>query len=340
MLQTLERADHSSKVELSVAAIIPLYNGAPFIREALESVLAQTEPADEIIVVNDGSTDEGPDIVADLASRHPIRLITQANGGIGAARNRGVAESKSTHFALLDQDDLWSLDHIEVLKRAFVNKAARDLGVVYANLDRIDMAGRMVRQNLLDEIPVVHPKVSLLRCLGEDMHILPGASLIAREAFDKVGRFDERLSGYEDDDLFLRIFSAGYRLHYLRKHSVLKWRLNTGSTSFSPRMARSRMIYFRKLAESYPDDRYLNANWTRDVIAPRFLTLVRHDLVEGLRLKDLPRAQQAWSDIQEIVLYMSKGVQRRMRRVAPIIERIYRIPLRKLTLRLIRYAVR
>jgi glycosyltransferase involved in cell wall biosynthesis len=142
MLQTLERPETSSKATVTVAAIIPLYNGEAFIRESLESVLAQTEPADEIIVVDDGSTDGGAEIVKEMAARHPIRLISKSNGGIGSARNRGIAEAKSTHIALLDQDDIWYEDHLAVLKRPFLEGERRNLALVYANLDRIDRQGR------------------------------------------------------------------------------------------------------------------------------------------------------------------------------------------------------
>ncbi len=115
-------------MNISVAAIIPLYNGGPFIKEALESVLAQTEPADEIIVVDDGSTDDGPEIVNEMAGRHPIRLLTKINGGQSSARNFGIAVCSSSHVALLDQDDIWYEDHLAILKQPFVNGSARNLG--------------------------------------------------------------------------------------------------------------------------------------------------------------------------------------------------------------------
>lgn len=340
MLQAIERLDYTSKIKISVAAIIPLYNGAPFIRESLESVISQSEPVEEIIVVNDGSTDDGAEIVRELAKHYPIHLITQTNGGIGSARNRGIAECKSTHIALLDQDDIWYCDHIEVLKKPFVSQSVANLGVVYANLDRIDLSGRMVCHNFLDQLPNIHPKVSLIQCLSQDMFILPGASLIDREAFSKVGRFDERLSGYEDDDLFLRIFSAGYRMHYIRKKSVLKWRIYSGSTSYSAKMSKSRMIYFRKLINLYPDEPRLHLFWARDAIVPRFFGLVQHDFVEGLRFRDLPRVTQAWSDIQEISTFMHKSVSRRIKLVAPLMGLLYRSPFRSLTRGLLSFASR
>jgi len=192
MLQVLEcpKTDAQPAAKVSVAAIIPLYNGAAFIREALESVLAQTEPADEVIVVDDGSADDGPEIVKDMARSHSIRLISKPNGGIGSARNYGIAECTSTHIALLDQDDIWYEDHIKTLKRPFLKD--QKLALVYANLDRIDKKGQMICYRLLDTFSSPHPKRSLRDCLVHDMFILPGASLFTREAFEKVGCFDER----------------------------------------------------------------------------------------------------------------------------------------------------
>ena len=153
-------------MKITVAAIIPLYNGAAFICEALESVLAQTEPADEIIVVDDGSTDDGPEIVKEMAAGLPIRLLTKTNGGQSSARNFGVAACSSSHIALLDQDDIWYEDHLAVLKRPFADGNVRDLGLVYGNVDRIDRNGRMVVRRFLDTLPADHPKDLCLTACG------------------------------------------------------------------------------------------------------------------------------------------------------------------------------
>jgi glycosyltransferase involved in cell wall biosynthesis len=82
-----------SHFDLSIAAIIPLYNGARWIEQSIKSVLAQTLVPDEFIVVDDGSTDDGPRIVERLAQSHPIRLLRKPNGGQSSARNFGVAHS-------------------------------------------------------------------------------------------------------------------------------------------------------------------------------------------------------------------------------------------------------
>ena len=85
------------------------------------------------------------------------------------------------------------------------------------------------------------------------MFVLPGRSLISRKAFDAVGGFDERLSGYEDDDLFLRLFRAGYANVFLET-ALSKWRIYPGSSSYTDRMRRSRAIYAEKPFEEYKDD--------------------------------------------------------------------------------------
>ncbi|MGO8739402.1 glycosyltransferase family 2 protein [Rhodoblastus sp.] len=332
--------DHksSSLRQLTVAAIIPLYNGAPYIRESLNSVLAQSEPADEIIVVNDGSTDDGPEIVKEMATRHPIRLISRPNGGIGSARNCGIAEAKSTHIALLDQDDIWYEDHLAILKKSFVESDILHLAVVYGNVDKIDRAGRMIMYGILDAIPSQHPKTSLLECLKHDMFVLPGASLFCKEAFEKAGRFDERLSGYEDDDFFLRVFLAGFKSVYLSHASVLKWRFYSSSTSHSPKMSNSRMVYFRKLVDMFPYDPAIHINWTRDVIAPRFFHIARGDFIEAMRRKDRARADLAWSDLEEISGYLHELTQLRLKLVVPLIKLTYWTSLRSVASNLLHWA--
>ena len=254
----------------TVAAVIPLYNGGEFIEEAVRSVVAQTDPVDQIIVVDDGSTDNGPEIVDSLCKSFPIIFLRQPNAGQSAARNAAINHSSCTHIAFLDQDDAWYNDHISVLKGQFLNNEEHNLALVYGNLNQIDRAGRMILHSCLDMVPSPQPKTSLRQCLEHDMFILPSASLVSKDAIKTVGMFDERLSGYEDDDLFTRLFSATYGSIYINR-PVTKWRLYGSSTSFSPRMARSRMIYFKKQLELYPDDPAIDLNWSREVIGPRFM---------------------------------------------------------------------
>jgi glycosyltransferase involved in cell wall biosynthesis len=290
--------------DLSIVAVIPLYNGARWIEQAIASVLAQTLSPDEFVVVDDGSTDDGPAIVERLAREHPITLLRKSNGGQSSARNYGVAHSKSALIALLDQDDIWYPRHLELLSRPFRKDQSVPLGWVYSNYDLISEDGGMVCRDLLDDFSVEHPKRHLVRCLSEDMRILPAAALISRAAFDTVGGFDERLSGYEDDDLFLRIFLARWDNIYLPR-SLACWRRHESNTTHSLKLTESRMIYMRKLIAGFP-------HLVQDHIAPRFAVRTLANCVTALERRDAEMFRLASADLKAVIA---------------LLPRKYRIPL-------------
>jgi glycosyltransferase involved in cell wall biosynthesis len=279
-----------------IAVIIPLYNGAPFIEEALRSVFAQTLQPAEIVVVDDGSTDDGPAIVERLSRDHAVTLYRKENGGQSSARNFGVQRTTSDLIAFLDQDDAWRADHLEVLAKPFATWSARPIGWTYSNLDEIDEHGMLICRNFLDTMPAPHPKKDIYDCIRHDMFVLPSAALISRAAFDDVGGFDERLCGYEDDDLFLRIFVAGYQNIYLNL-PLSKWRIYSGSTSYSPRMAQSRSVYVRKLLQMFPDDQKRARFYRRDIIEPRFLQNANSQLTIALQRGDLDAVNEAKEEV-------------------------------------------
>jgi glycosyltransferase involved in cell wall biosynthesis len=307
---------------LKIVAIIPLYNGAKWIEQSIRSVLAQTLKPDEVIIVDDGSTDAGPTIVKKLISGRPsVRLLRKENGGQSSARNYGVKYSKGSLIAFLDQDDAWYRTHLEELIKPFKERQPIPLGWAYSNLDEADESCGILNRNFLTSLPVQHPKLSLFLCLRQDMFVLPSASLISREAFDAVGGFDERLSGYEDDDLFLRIFRAGYENIFLNK-PLSVWRIYTGSTSFRPVMARSRMIYAQKLFSMFPDDVRANRYLSRDLIAPRFLQNLIGQYLRSCQLEDRAMHAQTIKDFK-LILPKSKLKHRLPLKAALLFMRSY-----------------
>lgn len=100
-----------------LSVVIPLYNKAPHITNAVESVLAQSELPDEIIVVDDGSTDGGGDLLSPYVEKFGVRLIRQENSGVSAARNRGVYAATGEYVTFLDADDVWLPNHLATLRR-------------------------------------------------------------------------------------------------------------------------------------------------------------------------------------------------------------------------------
>ena len=304
-----------------VAAIIPLYNGENYIGEALQSVFAQRLPPAEIVVVDDGSTDGGARIVEELAEQYPVKFLRKPNGGQSSARNFGVAHTTSELIALLDQDDIWYPNHLQQLIKPFEFESERELGWVYSNLDEIDEFGRLIARSCLRFLPLPNPKRDLFGCLAMDMFVLPSASLISRKAFEEVGGFDETLSGYEDDDLFRRIFLAGYDNFYIDE-GLARWRIYSRSASYSPRMATSRMLYFRKLLDEFPDDPKRDRYFARDFLAPRFFPAFVREYTNALRYGDRTAIRTALENLK----FVSRRHKRKARIVMALLLPFLRIP--------------
>ncbi|MFZ4414695.1 MAG: glycosyltransferase family 2 protein, partial [Bacteroidales bacterium] len=254
----------------TVSAIIPVFNGKKYLKLAVESIINQTVKVNELIIVDDGSSDNSLESIDGIEAPFPIHRIVQKNAGQSAARNHGVRLAKSEFIAFLDQDDYWLPQHIEKLLKPFISNFS--LGWVYSNLNQIDENGKTMNIELLNDCPAAHPKRQLTECLRNDLFILPSASIIRKIAFNNVGGFDERLSGYEDDDLFLRLFRNGWHNTYLNE-ALSAWRAHESSSSYSKRMLISRRIYADKLLENFQDQVSFNLYYSRDCIAPRFFRI-------------------------------------------------------------------
>jgi glycosyltransferase involved in cell wall biosynthesis len=257
-----------------IAVIIPFYNGSAFLERSVSSVLRQTLRADELVIVNDGSSVEEAAWVRGFCQERGIRLLDQANGGQAAARNAGVAATQSRYICFLDQDDFFLESHNAIL-RAAVAEDDTAFGWAYADLHQADVAGQRYKTTTVKD-RAHHPKAYLVKMLLEDLHILPSASIIDRRAFEAVGGFDTQFRGYEDDDLFTRLFRAGFSNVFVDQ-PVTVWCLNNASTSFSIHMARSRLRYCLKLTHALPDVRDLNYMFMRDCIIPRFAKQILRD---------------------------------------------------------------
>ncbi|MHB8671183.1 MAG: glycosyltransferase family 2 protein [Acidimicrobiales bacterium] len=183
----------------SVSVVIPTHNHAAFLPAALDSVLAQTLPAAEVVVVDDGSTDDTP-AALDPYLRE-VLLLRQPNRGVSAARNAGIAASSSALVAFLDADDVWLPD--KLARQVGWFQADPGLGLVHVGMRRIDAEGEVLSIELNGQDGWVHQEMLLLRRPA----ILGGGSgfMVRRDVLDEIGGFDPDLSTSADWDLCYRV---------------------------------------------------------------------------------------------------------------------------------------
>jgi glycosyltransferase involved in cell wall biosynthesis len=267
---------------LTITAIIPVFNGAAYVAGALDSVLAQTRLPDEILIVNDGSTDDSAEAITAIVARVntiPITVITQSNAGQSAARNAAIVRATSQLAAFLDQDDRWHPDHLAVLARGF--ESDPELGWTYSDFDEIDGHSKLTTRDYLATHGVPQPKSDVTAYLVRDAMILPTACVVRIAALNAVGGFDPLLSGYEDDDLFLRLFRAGWTCRF-EKRSLAQFRVHSVSSSARASFRLSREIYFDKVSAELPDDPRLNRYYVSDLLLPRVLFATLSDYAVAL----------------------------------------------------------
>jgi glycosyltransferase involved in cell wall biosynthesis len=232
-----------------------------------------------------------------------IKLLPKPNGGQSSARNFGIRHSTSNLIALLDQDDIWHQHHLERLVRPFRRRRGVPLGWVWSDVDEVDETGGLINRRLLHKMDKNQAKTSLAQCLRENMFVLPSASLISREAFEKVGGFDERLSGYEDDDLFLRLFRAGYDNVFLDE-PLSQWRIYGSSSSHTARKRSSGVVYVQKLLSDFQDVGAVRDNLAGEYIAPRFVKTLLIEYFRAVSRKDPAAMQQSIDCIVSLLPYL------------------------------------
>lgn len=206
-------------VNPKISIIIPVYNGEKYIAQAIESVLAQTYKNFEIIIINDGSTDNSLEKIKPYLSLPNIKYIEQHNKGVAAARNTGIVNYAGELIALLDQDDLWLSEKLKVQVDYLAKNT--DVGLVHSNFAYIDKKGKQIYPT---DAWITDAKGMCFKRLFIGNAIAPLTVIMKRECMDRVGLFDEEISYCDDYELWLRIarhFRIGhidqilalYRLH-------------------------------------------------------------------------------------------------------------------------------
>ena len=199
-------------IKPQVSVIIPTYNRGWIIKEAIDSVLAQDYTEFELIVVDDGSTDHTSDVLDSYGD--VIKVFSQKNKGVSAARNRGIEEASGTFIAFLDSDDLWLSQKLSV-QIEFFNQTP-DALICQTEEVWIRNGLRVNPKKRHQKPSGIIFKPSLELCL-----VSPSAVMIRRSLFDWVGEFDETLPACEDYDLWLRI-SCRFPVHLIDTPLIVK----------------------------------------------------------------------------------------------------------------------
>jgi glycosyltransferase involved in cell wall biosynthesis len=193
---------------VNVSVVIPTYNCAPRLLHALQSVAEQTYPHVEIVVVDDGSTDDTGDRVSEWTTKSGanVRYVRQSNAGPAAARNHGMRLANGDAIAFLDADDEWHPAKLE--KQMPLLKG--DVALVYCANSFVDSNGEPLK-NYVRRIEL--HRGDILLPLFRDFFLLTSAVIISKAAYQAVGGFDENLAVGEDYEFFLRLarkFHADY----------------------------------------------------------------------------------------------------------------------------------
>jgi glycosyltransferase involved in cell wall biosynthesis len=215
-----------------ISVIIPAYNQAIYLSEAIQSVFEQTYHNFELIVVDDGSTDETPQILAGIQDSR-MRVIRQPNAGLSAARNTGLHESSAPLVTFLDADDYFLPDKLEVLSNYL--EVHREIGLAVGGVRYIDESG-----NKLFESTKTPTRLALPEMLFENPICVSGI-LLRRKWLDIVGVFDERLRACEDWDLWIRLACAGCRFAWV-EYIVIAYRCHQGQMTREPERMRKALF--------------------------------------------------------------------------------------------------
>lgn len=212
-----------------ISVIIPVYNGANYLSASINSVLAQTYQNIELIVVDDGSSDESANIAK---AYNNILLLTQENSGIGAARNRGVEHAQGEYVAFLDHDDLWLPDKLMLQMQAFIDQPALD--IVFGHVEQF------ISPEIADEI-----KAKIYCPVGAMPGYHSSAMLIKREAYNRVGTQLTTHKVGEFIDWYMRAQEQQLKM-YMLPQVVFQRRLHGSNTMLKEIASRKDYLYIIK----------------------------------------------------------------------------------------------
>ena len=227
------------KTNVGVSVVIPAYNYGRFVSRAVDSVLSQTFPNREVIVVDDGSTDNTAEIIAKYGDR--VRYVYQKNAGLSAARNTGIREARFEYVAFLDADDEWLPNMLERAIQTFSDLPG-DFGVVACAIQ--PFTGE--REILPFKPPAeTRSREITSRDILLKTRFAPSTVVAKRKVFDDCGNFDTTLRSSEDRDMWIRV-SARHRIYLLTDALALLRRHGNNMSRNAERMKSNGLVVLTK----------------------------------------------------------------------------------------------
>lgn len=225
-----------------ISIVIPAYNASNYLAEAIDSALAQTYSNVEIIVVNDGSKDDGATRELALSYGDQIRYFEKENGGSSSALNMGIANMTGEWFSWLSHDDLYLPEKLEtqvaIINQLGIASAELSKHIFFSASELIDAQGKTIRACRVKEIRKRAEAVEAFPHNGyliaePTVYNFHGCScLVHRDAFSNIGCFDEKLRLLNDLDFWFRLYAADYHVHFIPE-VLVKGRIHAKQVSKS-----------------------------------------------------------------------------------------------------------
>lgn len=240
---------------VKVSVIIPNYNRAPIVGDTIENMLRQSLPPHEIIVVDDGSTDNSVDVIRRFGDR--VQLISQANKGPGAARNAGLKIAAGQFIQLMDSDDLASLNKLEIQANILIEQNA---DIAYGPWAKVWIKpNKLCLQDVVVQQRPLPQRRTPLEWFLTGWSMVFQQCLIRRSLLERVGGYREDIRLFEDGDLLVKLLLAGGKFVH-EKESLTLYRLNdfdklTGSGQQQAQRAIDQAHFFlslMSLAQQHP----------------------------------------------------------------------------------------
>jgi glycosyltransferase involved in cell wall biosynthesis len=286
-------------VSPTFSVVMAAYNAAATIDAAIRSVLAQTRDDWELVVVDDGSTDDTASRVATYASSGRVRLVGQPNLGLGAARNAGIREARGEVVCVLDSDDLWLPHYLAAMADALEREPEAAMAYTDAWVLE-DATGRILKESAMATgrpplPPPDEPLAFFLELLERNFVYVSAA--IRRSVLDRVGLYETSPVGCEDYELSLRIAAAGHRIVHVPGRLAV-YRLRSDSMSSDTRaMERGRREVYRLVA------RYELPSSAREAVANRLAAVTRDALAPARSAPALGAARRGLALVSARLLW-------------------------------------